>query len=81
MPKESVHADCYSIWFFVIRHIIVGDIYVCILQPQQQSVHFYDLAVQFYELYSIFVHFCDLYTGKEIYERQGLTNSILIKKI
>ena len=58
----------------------MGDIYVCILQPQQQSVHFYDLAVQFYELYSIFVHFCDLYTGKEIYERQGLTNSILIKK-
>ena len=59
----------------------MGDIYDCILQPQQQSVHFYDLAVQLNELYSIFVHFCDLYTGKEIYERQGLTHSILIQNI
>ena len=49
-----------------------------IFEACQPSVQNYDNGVQNYELYSILVHNCELYTGKKICEKQDLINSILI---
>ena len=49
-----------------------------IFEACQPSVQNYDHGVQNYELYSILVHNCELYTGKKICEKQDLINSILI---